>query len=128
MQPISPLPWRDECYRSWIVDAEGQWVAEFSEAEDLSYAVEAANAYPCLREQLRKALEACRWLMAAERLAMAQITKWHELGAARYGACAAKERRALARARQLAREVLGCWGWHEAVLQQADREGRECPG
>lgn len=122
MQPVSPLPWRDECYRSWIVDAEDQWVAEFSEAEDLAYAVHAANAYPALKKQLDKALEVCKWLMAAERLAMAQITKWHKLGAATYGACAAKERQALARARQLAREALGCWGWHEDTIQRAGKE------
>ena len=63
MEPVSPLPWRDELYRSWVVDADGQWVAEFSEAEDLTYAVEAANAYPRLRERLDQALEACRYLL-----------------------------------------------------------------
>jgi len=104
-QPASPLPWRDQCYRSWIVDADGQWVAEFSEAEDLAYALHAANAYPRLKAALDKALEACRWITAHMRLDQT-MRRWRRLSFRAYTACGMKRAIALEKAWKPAREAL----------------------
>ncbi len=72
VEPTNPLPWRigklqiltGQGYEEWeaVLDAKGDAVLVLSNNQE--YIVTAANAYPRLRAQLAKALEACRALVA----------------------------------------------------------------
>lgn len=61
-EPVSPLPWHR--HFGLVNSAKGFAVADFYAVQDAEYTVEAANAYPHLKERLNKALEACKALVA----------------------------------------------------------------
>ncbi len=106
IEPASPLDWRESGDGYTIVDAHGVRTCNVANANDRAYIVATANAYPHLKAQLDKALEACRWVEAARRLAVAQIVNWSRFTCATYDKCQAKERRCLAQAKRLARKAL----------------------
>lgn len=109
------LPWRDaDGYN--IVDCDGVRVASVPHEDARRYIIEAANAYHRLRAALDKALEACRWLEAANRLSLTTVTRWQCFDPRVLERCGLKERIAMAKARRLAREAL-------EVAKERDRRG-----